>query len=89
MRRWKARPTGDMRLHVLSVFLFELAAVTTLYSWEMQKEKAAKRFRSLQKRDLETYAAQECRPNHPIDRIAAMLLLVGLVLEFLIFARWL
>jgi hypothetical protein len=77
--------SGATRFHLASLLSFGFSALLILYSWDMQKSKALTRFQSLQTGDLETYLAQDRRPNYSIDRLAAFFLAVGIAIEFAVF----
>jgi hypothetical protein len=77
--------SGATRSHLASLVSFGFAALLILYSWDMQKDKAITRFKSLQNGDIETYLAQDRRANYSIDRLAAFFLVVGVAIEFAIF----
>jgi hypothetical protein len=77
--------SGATRPHLASLLSFGFGALLILYSWDMQKDKAITRFKSLQNGDLETYLAQDSRRNYSIDRLAAFFLVVGIAIEFAVF----
>jgi hypothetical protein len=63
------------------VFL-AVAAIFVLLSWDLQKGKAIKRFRALRAKDLDAYfALDDGNPSYGLDRYAAVLLVIGIILE--------
>src|SRR5687768_2252917 len=66
--------SGATRPHLASLLSFGFAALLILYSWDMQKNKALTRFKSLQTGDLDAYLAQDSRRNYSVDRLAAFFL---------------
>jgi hypothetical protein len=68
--------------HLPALVFLAVAAIFVLLSWDLQKGKAIKRFRALRAKDLDAYfALDDGNPNYGLDRYAAVLLVIGIILE--------